>query len=177
VGRRRLLDAGLEAPPLLAASGEALPFEDGRFDLVVCLATLEFVGNPGRLLDESARVLRPGGSLVLSTVNRFSLGKEPHVDLWGVGFLPRTWQGGYVRARGRGDSWGLRLFSFRELIRLARARFATVRLEPAELPEALALTPAGRLALRTYDRMRTLPFARGLLRRIGPEWDACFVKA
>lgn len=172
VGRRRLLDAGVAKPALVGGAGEALPFEDRRFDLVVCVATLEFTRDPDRVLAECARVLRPGGTLVLNTVNRFSLLLEPHVGLWGVGFLPRAWQAPYVRWRGRGDFSGVTLLARRELQRLASRHFENAILAPADLPEALGRGKAARLALRGYGHLRDLAPSRFLLRRLGPEWDA-----
>jgi SAM-dependent methyltransferase len=47
--------------------GVNLPFEDGRFDVVYCAQVLEHVREPGPLLAEVARVLRPGGRLAGST--------------------------------------------------------------------------------------------------------------
>jgi 2-polyprenyl-6-hydroxyphenyl methylase/3-demethylubiquinone-9 3-methyltransferase len=52
------------------ASGEALPFADGAFDLVYCCDVIEHVANPDLLIAESARVLRPGGVYVFDTINR-----------------------------------------------------------------------------------------------------------
>ncbi len=48
----------------------ALPFEDASFDLIVCFEALEHVADPGRVLDELRRVLRPGGLLAVSSPNR-----------------------------------------------------------------------------------------------------------
>lgn len=48
---------------------EALPFESGAFDAVVCCDVLEHVGDELAALDELYRVLSPGGTLVLSTPN------------------------------------------------------------------------------------------------------------
>jgi len=45
--------------------GESLPFEDGAFDLVVCVNVLDHVQDMPRCLDEMRRVLAPGGHLVL----------------------------------------------------------------------------------------------------------------
>lgn len=42
------------------------PYLDGSFDIVVCLAVLEFVPEPDRALDELARVLREGGRALVS---------------------------------------------------------------------------------------------------------------
>lgn len=50
--------------------GEALPYEDGAFDAVVCVDVLEHVDDPGRVLAEAARVLRPGGRFLYDTINR-----------------------------------------------------------------------------------------------------------
>lgn len=48
----------------------ALPFRDAAFDLVLSLQTIEHVWDQSRFLDECARVLVPGGKLVLTTPNR-----------------------------------------------------------------------------------------------------------
>ena len=47
-----------------------LPFGDGEFDAVVCFDAIERTDDPERALDELTRVLRPGGLLLVSTVNR-----------------------------------------------------------------------------------------------------------
>jgi 2-polyprenyl-3-methyl-5-hydroxy-6-metoxy-1,4-benzoquinol methylase len=49
---------------------QALPFSDGEFDLVVCFEVIEHVSEHEAVLDELARVVRPGGTLCISTPNR-----------------------------------------------------------------------------------------------------------
>jgi SAM-dependent methyltransferase len=49
---------------------QALPFDDEAFDLVVCFEAIEHVDDPSRALDGLARVLSPGGQLVISSPNR-----------------------------------------------------------------------------------------------------------
>ena len=44
-----------------------LPFDDGSFDLLLCAETLEHVRDVQLLLSEARRVLRPGGTLALTT--------------------------------------------------------------------------------------------------------------
>ena len=51
------------------ANLEALPFADGEFDLVFCSQVIEHVLDADLALAELARVLRPGGHLVISTDN------------------------------------------------------------------------------------------------------------
>ena len=45
---------------------EALPFEDGAFDIITCAWALETSANPVRSINEMQRVLRPGGLLCLA---------------------------------------------------------------------------------------------------------------
>ena len=47
--------------------GAPLPFGDGAFELVLCAETLEHVQDVQSLLSEVRRVLRPGGTLALTT--------------------------------------------------------------------------------------------------------------
>ena len=47
-------------------------FRRESFDVVTCLEALEFITEPGRALEEMYRVLKPGGTLLIS--NR--IGKE-----------------------------------------------------------------------------------------------------
>jgi ubiquinone/menaquinone biosynthesis C-methylase UbiE len=51
------------------ASLESLPFEDDAFDLVLCTQVIEHVPNASAAIFELARVVRPGGRLVISTDN------------------------------------------------------------------------------------------------------------
>lgn len=54
----------------VGGSAEALPFASDSFDAVSALDVLEHVPSPRATLDEIARILRPGGWLVLSVPNR-----------------------------------------------------------------------------------------------------------
>jgi SAM-dependent methyltransferase len=56
-------------PELVRANLERLPFGDAEFDLVVSVQVLEHLLDPRAGAFELARVLRPGGTLVLSTDN------------------------------------------------------------------------------------------------------------
>lgn len=51
---------------------EQLPFADGAFDLVFAITVLCFVADADAAVREMARVLRPGGRLVLGELNRWS---------------------------------------------------------------------------------------------------------
>lgn len=65
--RETVSAAGLsEAVDVRTADVHALPFEDGTFAAVVALGLLPWVHTPARALAEIARVLAPGGHVVLS---------------------------------------------------------------------------------------------------------------
>lgn len=44
--------------------------EHGTFDAITCMEMLEHVPEPGSILDACARLLKPGGRLFISTINR-----------------------------------------------------------------------------------------------------------
>ena len=50
--------------------GEALPYPDAAFDAVVCVDVLEHVQDLGQVVQEIARVLKPGGLFLFDTINR-----------------------------------------------------------------------------------------------------------
>jgi SAM-dependent methyltransferase len=63
----------------VAADGEHLPFHEMTFDSVVSLETIEHVPEPAVFLSELRRVLKVGGTLLISTPNLSeSGGSNPH---------------------------------------------------------------------------------------------------
>ncbi len=49
---------------------DLLGTEDATFDVITCLEVLEHVPEPGKLLKECTRLLKPGGVLFVATLNR-----------------------------------------------------------------------------------------------------------
>jgi demethylmenaquinone methyltransferase/2-methoxy-6-polyprenyl-1,4-benzoquinol methylase/ArsR family transcriptional regulator len=65
VARARLERAGLRNVQLRQGDIYALPVERNGYDLVVLHQVLHYLDDPGRALREAARVLRPGGRLLV----------------------------------------------------------------------------------------------------------------
>jgi SAM-dependent methyltransferase len=66
------------------ADGTALPFEDGSFDVVVSMSTVDHVPEPAsrqRFINEMARVTGPGGRVVITVPNRWSRGYAQRAKL------------------------------------------------------------------------------------------------
>tara|TARA_B100000212_G_scaffold342246_1_gene328436 strand:+ start:2473 stop:3189 length:717 start_codon:yes stop_codon:yes gene_type:complete len=51
---------------------ECLPFDDHTFDHAVCLGALLYFNNPEKALKELNRVIKPGGKVIIRTVNRMN---------------------------------------------------------------------------------------------------------
>lgn len=70
VARLHLLESGLQVD-YRQVSAEALALEmPGQFDVVTCLELLEHVPDPASTVAACAALLRPGGRLFVSTLNR-----------------------------------------------------------------------------------------------------------
>jgi ubiquinone/menaquinone biosynthesis C-methylase UbiE len=54
------------------ADGEALPYDEGSFDLVHSKDSLHHMARPERALAEYRRVLRPGGAALIVEANRYN---------------------------------------------------------------------------------------------------------
>jgi SAM-dependent methyltransferase len=66
----RVAEGASLTPGLLLASAGAMPFTDASFDVILLNEVLEHVSDERQTLAETARVLRPGGHLVIYAPNR-----------------------------------------------------------------------------------------------------------
>lgn len=170
VGRRRLRDLDLEAP-LIGAQADRLPWPDNSFECVVADSVLEHLDSPSPALREWLRVVRPGGQLVVWSPNRFSLGTDPHVGLWGLGFMPRPLISSYVQWR-RGIPWMVNPLSPSRAARLAlQAGWTDVRVSSVAIPERWARTRLQRHALRIYGTLNRNALGRLSTTHFGPLWQ------
>jgi len=99
-GRDRLLDAGLDLP-LAQCDAEKLPFASGHFDRVSVAFGLRNMTHKDVALAEMARVLRPGGKLLVLEFSRIWQPLAPLYDAYSFNVLP--WLG--RKLAGDSDSY------------------------------------------------------------------------
>jgi demethylmenaquinone methyltransferase/2-methoxy-6-polyprenyl-1,4-benzoquinol methylase len=87
-GRDRLLDDGVIVPALLC-DGEALPFADATFDLVSVAFGLRNMTHKDKGLAEMARVLKPGGRLLVLEFSKVAAPLAKAYDWYSFNVLPR----------------------------------------------------------------------------------------
>ncbi len=87
-GRDRLLDAGAVVP-MVQCDAEVLPFPSGSFDCVAIAFGLRNVTHKERALAEMARVLRPGGRLLVLEFSQVWKPLAPVYDAYSFQVLPR----------------------------------------------------------------------------------------
>ncbi len=68
--RLHLAESGVEVDYVCATAEQLAVQRPGIFDLVTCMELLEHVPDPASVVGACARLARPGGELIFSTINR-----------------------------------------------------------------------------------------------------------
>jgi 2-polyprenyl-3-methyl-5-hydroxy-6-metoxy-1,4-benzoquinol methylase len=170
LAKKRLLEAGVEGVRLVCTDAQEPGFASGTFSVVAASDVVEHAADQERFTSGCSRMLSPGGCLFLATPNRFSLGLEPHVRLWGVGFLPRRLAGRYTVAVRKAPYDHVRLLSSRALRKLLERNGLAVTVVPPEIPAATEDMYSGleRSLVRLYNRARRVSAIRRSLLAVGP---------
>lgn len=180
LARQRVEEVGVaDKATLVACTADRLPFEPSTFDLVVAADVIEHVPDAPAMVSAAYRVLRPGGTLWLSTPNRFSLTPEPHVRLWGVGFLPRGAAIRYVRRFRHIDYRDVRTLSLpglRKALRSVGAGDVDVQAPRIPSPVRAGYRRSSRALIDVYDVARRLPVAARVVRAVSPLFHAVLRK-
>ncbi len=180
VARKRLEEEGLAHIPLACACAEALPVEDETFTGIVAGDVIEHVGDQAATLAESHRTLRASGRIFLASPNRFSLGAEPHVGAWGVGYLPRRWMYAYVSFATGLDFRAIHTLGLREWERLlSESPFRTGTIRAPRLPadDLDHFGPFKRAVGRLYNAGVATGVGQWMARSIGPLFHVVATKA
>ncbi|PYX41335.1 MAG: hypothetical protein DMG81_03960 [Acidobacteria bacterium] len=101
----RYLAVDLRPTPIVqvVATGEHLPLKENQFDVVLCTQVLEYVPELREAIKEIHRVLKPGGTFLLSVPAMFPADSEQ--DLWrftpaSVGLLLSAFRSVEIRSEG-----------------------------------------------------------------------------
>jgi SAM-dependent methyltransferase len=156
-------DAGI--PFEIVDVTQPFPFESERFDLIYCSSVIEHVEDTRRLLEESRRVLRPGGYLLLSFPPFYSLAM-----VGGHMFKPFHFLGETLAVRLTNLVRGREISDY-------RTAFGSFGLYPLTIDEvARRLHEAGFEIRDAYTRMSRVNTARlpGRLKDL-LTWHVCFL--
>jgi ubiquinone/menaquinone biosynthesis C-methylase UbiE len=131
IARRRATELG-RAADLREGDAEALPFGDGEFDTVVCALALCSIPRPGVALAEMARVVVPGGSVVLVDHTRSDRALV-YAGQWLFERFSIPLQGEHLTRRHRGEveAAGLEVVEHERLRSGAVERIRATRPRPA----------------------------------------------
>lgn len=170
LARKRLQEAGAPAN-LVCCCADYLPFPPESFDLVTAISSLEHVRDAQVVIRECARVQRGSGRLFVWTANRFSLAPEPHVHIWGVGFLPRRWMASYVKWR-RGlpydKQYLLSCFDLRRMLKGAQYNSLTFSLPAVTEEDLEGRSWTEKLGARIFRALSNVTLFRWLMTPISP---------
>jgi len=134
-------------------SAEAIPYDDGKFDVVFADNVLEHLQNPSRVFSEIRRVLKPGGWFLVKTPNKW------HYMPLTARLTPHVFHRFYNRMRGRPsvDTFPTRYRANtgRKICKLAKASQLTVeRVSLTEgRPEYLRISPLTYVVGMAYERI------------------------
>lgn len=88
-----------------------VPLGDASMDTVLSTQVLEHVSEPQQYLREASRILRPGGTLILTCPAAYMLHEEPHdfyrYTIWGIRYLLDKFDFDIVSIDTTGGVWRL----------------------------------------------------------------------
>lgn len=101
---REALSCAPDAVRTVVGLAEELPFSDASFDVVLYIASLQFIEDYQKALEQTARVIRPGGKMIVMLLNPASqffttryanvdsyVRKLKHTDLRAIEQAASTW--------------------------------------------------------------------------------------
>lgn len=130
-----------------------LPIKDAEFEHVNCFELLEHVHDPQKCVDEIYRVLKPGGTLLLSTRFNFSVHHAPHdyyrFTRYGLEYLLRRFEIASIEAETVNfETIGVLL---QRIVFQSELRLSFI-FAPCFLVAARCVSVFNRLILRQYGR-------------------------
>jgi len=120
----------LSPQQMVQGKAENLLFQDSSFDFINIGEVIEHVRDPKKVLQETYRVLKPGGNVYISVHNRFGL-YDTHFRVFFLGWMPRSWANfylslfnkhkDYIHAIDLHNIQEMHYFTFRKFCKIARS--------------------------------------------------------
>lgn len=147
---------------------EQMPFREGYFSFVHATDTFEHFADQRKGLAEIRRILAADGDAVFDVPNRYSLWREPHTKIWGIGFLPRRLTATTLRGIRN-----LSLWRVKKLVREAFRENATVfsMLVRFQVPGYRADSNSLRLIAKVLRTAESVPLVRSIVRFFQPGFE------
>ena len=100
VARENLDTLGVSNAELLVGDLAELPLADNSVDAAFANMVLHHAVDPATMLEEMARIVRPGGTIVITdeVEHPYKWMREEHADVW-LGFTPEQVEGYFREAR------------------------------------------------------------------------------
>lgn len=173
---------------LLQADIERLPFQNNSFDIAYCVGVLSYLTDDKDAIKEIARVMKPGGKIIISVPNFYTLNKifDPYYYLVGLILLFWNKSMGYFSHKGSSDKkykvGMIRRYRYGQLDRLYR-EFGLLKKETFSVSfgpltlwrkEIIPLCHAIRLSEMLVRLSSDRKF--GFLTRLADHWVTCIEK-
>lgn len=127
--RANVPSGGAKAVQFHCGDIQALPYEDGAFDLALCIGVIMYVNDDAKALVELSRVVRPGGQLIIAVDNKKNVADLIDFPMRARNLLRRLVGKKHSNDQTRRNSQGVhpRCYSPREIdALLRRAGFSVV---------------------------------------------------
>lgn len=174
IAQKRLAEEGLDAE-LVCGDIAKPPFPDAEFDRILASDLFEHIPDTAVAARSINALLVPGGRLLATGANRFTLASYPPAGLWGVGFMPTETRRRYVVWRRGLDTLRYQNMQTPTGLEqaLAAAGFECTRKAPMTVSPDRGRTFGApkRYALGLYRLLCSNALTRKLLLHVGPVFE------
>lgn len=178
IAKKRFDEMGLDIP-LICGCVDCLPFKDNSFEFVASDDVIEHTNSAELMVNECTRVTMEEGCFFFTTPNRFTIGKEPHVFVWGVGFVPRKFAEKYVSlftAKSYKFTRLLSVFDIRKILNATGVLEYQIILPDITKTELQDFSTAKKAFVHIYHFVKKLIVIRQVLYLIGPFFQVVCTK-
>lgn len=178
IAKKRFEEMELDIP-LICGCVDCLPFRDNSFEFVASDDVIEHTNSAELMVSECTRVTMEEGCFFFTTPNRFTIGKEPHVFVWGVGYVPRQFAEKYVSlftSKSYKFTRLLSVFEIRKMLNATGILDYQIILPDITKTELQDFSAVKRAFVQVYQFIKKLIIIRQILYLIGPFFQVVCIK-